>query len=287
MKNIKKIFITLITLVLFVYSSISFIIYTEFTNQYLAVHFLDIGQGDGILIRTPDKRTIIVDGGPDNSLVYKLGEFLPFYERDIDLLILTHPDADHLISFVELLKRYRVHHALITGIADDRPTYQAFLELLAAQRTAVLIAGSVTRIPVGSEVMIEILYPFASLFNQVPEDSNDSSIIFSLHYGEHRFLFTGDASVAVEHALLQAGVVVHADVLKVGHHGSDTSTSQEFLEAVAPSIAVIQVGKDNKFGHPHRRVLDRLDAHSVATFINSLTGDITIQSDGHILRVIP
>ena len=275
------------TLILCVYGSIIFIIYTEFTNPYLAVHFLDIGQGDGILIRTPDKRTIIVDGGPDNSLVYKLGEFLPFYERDIDLLILTHPDADHLISFVELLKRYRVHHALITGIADDRPTYQAFLELLAAQRTAVLIAGSVTRIPVGSEVMIEILYPFASLFNQVPEDSNDSSIIFSLHYGEHQFLFTGDASVAVEHALLQAGVAVQADVLKIGHHGSDTSTSQEFLEAVAPSIAVIQVGKDNKFGHPHRRVLDRLDAHSVATFINSLTGDITIQSDGHILRVIP
>jgi len=254
-------------------------------NKNLRVTFLDIGQGDSALIQTPYSQNILIDGGPGTAILKQLPKFLPFYDKTIDLMILTHPHDDHVGGLVPVIKRYKVKKILYTGVVHAAPDYLAWLEEIRDRNIALTIIDRPQAIILGENLKMEILYPREGLVNKEVENLNNSSIVAKLIYGDNKFLFTGDAEVEIEEELIASSADLSADVIKIGHHGSDTSNTEEFLQAVNPQIAVIQVGKDNDFGHPSLRVLKRLERIGVEYYRNDLEGWVQIISDGQDIAV--
>ncbi len=226
------------------------------------LYFMDVGQGDGAVIVTPSGKRVIVDGGPDLRLLERLGTYLSFFNRRIDLLVLSHPNLDHLASFPEILKRYDVRSVAITGIAYDLPRYTQMLRLIEQQHVPIISPQRTGTVDLGDGVTLRLLWPTTQAMKQGWSDANDSSIVLRVSDGEHSALFTGDMEELAERQMLQAGIDVDADILKVAHHGSRSSSSTGFLLAVSPSLAVISVGKDNSYGHPVPEILRRFsDLH--------------------------
>jgi len=247
-------------------------------GKSLKVDFFDVGQGDAEFIETPRKQQILIDGGPDMSILEKLGRAMPFYDRYIDLVILTHPEADHLNGLIEVLKRYDVGAVITAGIVRDTQEYEEWISLLKEKNTPIFIAKTGGIIDLGNNINVNILYPFENLAGKKLSDSNNNSIVSQLVYGDFEALFTGDIEKSTENKLVSAGINLNADILKIAHHGSKTSTSDTFLRAVSALIAVIEVGKDNSYGHPHQEVLERLKGLNILQ--TGKDGDIKIFSDG-------
>jgi len=254
-------------------------------SKALEVDFLDVGQGDAILIKTPDHQRILIDGGPTSTVVEKLGEHLPFYDKKIDLVILTHPHADHLDGLVEVLKRYEVEKILSTGVTHTTPDYLAWLEEIKKQNVPMEIVVAGQTIDFGSGVKMEFFYPKEDLTGKSMENLNNTSVVSKLIFGQTSFLFTGDAETEVEDELIGGGVNLKADVLKVAHHGSRNATSQNFLEKVQPKFAVISVGADNQFGHPNAMTVKRLENIGAEILRTDKDGDIKIKSDGVEIKI--
>ncbi len=253
-------------------------------SKGLEIDFFDVGQGDSILIKTPEHQRILVDGGPDNKVVTKLGENLPFYDKNIDLVILTHPHADHLTGLIEVLKRYKVKKVLSTGVLHTTSEYIKWLEEIKKQKIPMDIARAGQKINLGEKIKLEILSPADDLTGKKADSLNNTSIVFRLDFGETSFFFTGDAENEEEKQLIKSDNLA-ANVLKVAHHGSKYSTSQNFLEKVKPEIAVISVGKKNTFGHPSELTLERLTKAGVKILRTDKNGDIKIISDGTKIEV--
>lgn len=239
----------------------------------LQVRFLDAGQGDATLLITPTGRTILIDGGPDLSVLEGLGRNLPLAERSIDLLIVTHPDPDHITAFPEVLNRYDVGALMIPPVENDEPRYMTLLRTARERRVPVVIADPKRDIRTADGLTLDFLWPSLPLSFK---DDNDNSVVLRATFATGSILFTGDLGAKAEAALLSSGTDVAADVLKVGHHGSKTSTSEEFLDAVRPRLAVIMVGKDNSFGHPDPRTLGRLAARRIPVRLTSEEGEIAL-----------
>jgi len=254
-------------------------------SKALEVDFLDVGQGDAILIKTPDHERILIDGGPSGAVVNKLGENLPFFDKKIDLIILTHPHADHLDGLIEVLKRYEVKKILSTGVTHTTPDYLAWLEEIKKQNVPMEIAVAGQTIDFGGGVKMEILYPSEGLAGKSVENLNNTSIVAKLIFGQTSFLFTGDAEAEAEENLLAGNFDLRADVLKVAHHGSKSSTSDSFLEKVRPKFAVISVGADNQFGHPNAMTLKRLEKIGAEILRTDEDRDVKFLSDGVELKL--
>lgn len=248
--------------------------------DYLEVDFLDVGQGDAELIQTPFGQNILIDGGPGDKALVSLGRALPWWDRKIDLMILTHPHDDHVTGLIEVLKRYEVKKILYTGVIHTAPNYIAWLETVRDKKIKLTIIDRPQTIELGENCRLEIIYPNKSLLGRTVENLNNSSIIARLVYKENKFLFMGDAEEVVEKELLEQKTDLKADVIKIGHHGSTTSTSEDFLWAVRPVIAVIEVGAENEFGHPNARIIKRLENIGVEILRTDLLGNIRLKSDG-------
>ena len=238
------------------------------------VNFLDVGQGDSILIQTPNNHIILVDGGAETAVLTELNDVLPFLQKKIDLLVLTHPHSDHIEGLVPVIEKYDVESALITGVDYTNSYYDEFLKDLRGE-ARIYFAYAGTDFEFDDGVFVDVLYPFAPIVGEEFENLNNSSIVLRITYGENEILLTGDAESEVETELLESGVPLQSDVMKAGHHGSRTATSSEFLEEVAPSIVVIQCGSDNSFGHPHQETLDNLSGIDV--YRNDLDGRVTLR----------
>lgn len=270
-----------VILVLALLAAIAWFALAGLPDGKLHVWFLDVGQGDAILIRAPDGRQILVDGGPSPAaLLDELGGVLPFWDRSLDLVVLTHGDADHVSGLVPLLERYKVTAAVDGAQPRDRESAEwlaaveaAGIPRVTATRGARLAAGP---------LLLTVLSPGAEA-TQERWSSNDGSLVLRLDYGETSVLLTGDAEDAAEQAMMEAGLPLAADVLKVGHHGSAASTSPAFLAQVAPQVAVISVGAENRFGHPSPEVLARLAG--VQVLRTDKHGRIEVISDGQKLRL--
>ncbi|MBZ9572022.1 MBL fold metallo-hydrolase [Patescibacteria group bacterium] len=249
--------------------------------QFLEVTFFDVGQGDAIFIETPKFHQILIDGGPDSTILEKLGKTLPFYDRSLDLVILTHPEYDHMAGLIEVLKRYKVDFVLWTGVIRDTSEYEEWQKVIRKEGTVIKIAESGQKILWESNPknFIDILYPFEDLAGQEIKRSNDTSIVSRLVFTNNTFLFTGDISKSVEKKMINREIDFNSNILKVAHHGSKTSTSEEFLKKVLPEIAVVQVG-ENKYGHPNSEVLEKLKFFDIKVLRTDLNGDIKIISDG-------
>lgn len=225
----------------------------------LHVSFLDVGQGDAILIQTPNGQDILIDGGPDPQKInLELSEKLPFWDRTIDLVICTQPHADHITGLVEVLQRYRVKQVLESGVSYNSSIYQEWLRLIADKGIEYDIAHARQEIDLGGGVKLEVLNPPESLWEGTSHDVDNNGVVLRLSWGKVSFLFTADIREEIEFELIGQRANLKSTVLKVAHHGSGTSTSPHFLAVVDPEVAVISVGEDNPFGHPSPEVLERL-----------------------------
>ncbi len=250
------------------------------------IHFLDIGQGDAAFIQSPYGHKILVDGGPGIKVLEELSTVLPFYDRKIDLLILTHPDQDHIEGAIEVLKNYHVGQVLFTGIGSNSPFYEAFLGQLKSKSIPFYLAASEEDFRITDHLYLDIIHPIQSLAGDVPSQPNNSSIVFNLIYGPHRVLFTGDIEKEIEDQILESNSDLTAHTLKVAHHGSKTSSTANFLHKVQADYAVIQSELHNRHGHPHDEILDRLQSSGIKTiYRNDLQGRIHFQYDLHSLAV--
>ncbi len=251
----------------------------------LEVDFLDIGQGDAILIKTPYGQNVLIDGGPDNTIIKRLSENLPWWDRTIDLMILTHPHDDHVGGLNDVLKRYRVNKILYTGVVHNSPAYLNWLELIRNSHVPLTIIDRPQAIALGDDCWLEILYPRSSLLGQGVDNLNNSSIVAKLVYREAKFLLTGDIEIEVEQELINSEADLTAQIMKAGHHGSDTSNSEEFLQAVQPNIVVIQAGAENTFGHPSLRAMKRMERTGAKIYRNDLDGTVKLYSDGKKIEI--
>jgi competence protein ComEC len=257
-------------------------------DDKLHVIVLDVGQGDAILIQTPNHQKILIDGGPDPQKInLALSENLPFWDKTIDLVISTQPQADHITGLVEVLQSYKVQQVLEPGVPYDSSIYQRWLELVEERQIKHDIAKAGQEIDMGGGIRIEVLNPPAKVFEGTSSDVDNNGVVLRLSSGKISFLFTADIREEAEFELIGQRADLRSTVLKVAHHGSKTSTSPQLLAAVDPEIAVISVGADNPFGHPSRevveRLIDRLGEDKV--YLTSEDGTIEFITDGETLWV--
>ena len=257
-------------------------------GDVLEVVFVDVGQGDAAYISTPLNRQIVVDGGPGRlDMVRFLGEHMPPGDRTLDLVVLTHPNADHLTGLLETMERYEVGAVLERPVDYDGPVYTAWRELAAEEGALVLEAVPGQRIETGDGVVVQVLGPPSRLLSGTESDVDNASVVVRVSYGEVSFLLTGDMFSEAEAALAAAGRDLESDVLKVGHHGSRTSSSRDFLDAVRPSVAVVSAGAGNRFGHPHAETLEELGRYVSPEMVLKTfeRGDVRFVTDGETLHV--
>lgn len=244
------------------------------------VHFFDVGQGDAALIIGPQREQIVVDGGPNLSLLEHLQRTMPFYDRTIDMLVLSHPHQDHLFAFPEIMKRYTVKNLLITGMDFGLPKYREMLTLAADQNVRIILADPEHDIVFEDGLTLDVIWPHANLLGQ-KGDANNTSVALRVLYGNDSILFTGDMEEPEEREILSAGIDVSANILKVAHHGSRTSSSTGFLMAVKATEAVVSVAAENGYKLPNQDVLDRLRSFGMKTHLTSMSGSLTVTLDGN------
>ena len=256
----------------------------------LKVYFFDVGQGDAIWIEAPNGNQVLIDGGPDNSVIQKLGEVMPFYDKDIDIVVSTHSDADHITGLIDVLERLEIRNIVYSNIIRSSSLYDAWREAVDEEGANVVepVAGKV--IDLGSGVTLTMVHPAESLAGRIMparggsasggEKTNNESVVLMLKYGETEVLLTGDIEAKTERKIILGGADIDADILKVAHHGSKTSTLAEFLYEVSPQVAVIQVGTKNRYGHPTQEVLSRLENFGVKLYRTDVDGGVKVISDG-------
>lgn len=253
----------------------------------LEIDFFDVGQGDAIFIQTPTHHTILIDGGRDTTVSQKIAAELPFTDKTIDLVILTHPDLDHVGGLPDVLRRYRVGTIVSLDVSKDLGAYQAMIDRARADKIPLVsvTAGDTIRFAPGLEMVV--LAPEKEQVRKEirEEDLNNSSIVVKLTYNKRSWLFTGDAEKESEDRMRRSGRALSADVLKLGHHGSRFSSGAAFLQVVGANVAVISAGAKNPYGHPHPEVLERAARQGMAVYRTDRQGDIEMRSDGEFMTI--
>jgi competence protein ComEC len=217
----------------------------------------DVGQGDAMMLETPQGDQVLIDGGPDDSITQELSHVMSLNDKDIDLVIVSHNHADHLTGIVEVLKRYTVHKIWISGAIHTTDTYRKFLEEIKKNQIPTEIVKAGTKVTFHDLAGI-VLFPFEKQTGKLPDNQHDANIVTYWQFGQQSILAMGDAGIEHEQQLLARGLLRRVTILKVGHHGSATSTSAQLLAKTLPKIAVIQVGAHNRYGHPAPATLKRL-----------------------------
>ena len=249
----------------------------------LRVVFADVGQGDMTVITTPAGHRIVVDGGPEPlSATEVLGAELPFWERSVDLIVLTHPHSDHITGLNEILRRFDVDRVLSRRQEFQAPEYTAWTDLVKDEGAEFTEAIPGVKLSFADGATVEVLGPPQMLLLGTESDMDNGSVIVRVEHGDRSFILTGDVFREGEAWLVGSGQRLSGDVLKVAHHGSRTSSSQAFLDAVGPAAAVISVGSENSFGHPNPGVVERLSAvvDGSQLFTTAESGSVTFETDG-------
>ncbi len=251
----------------------------------LKIHFIDVGQGDSSLIITPQRKTILIDGGGSSNSDFDVGKstLIPYIlDRGftkIDIVIISHFDQDHVGAILTLLQELRVRRVYISKQAENSENYEKFLKIISEKNIKVYEVMAGNKIYIEKNLYLDILWPTENLIST--NALNNNAMVFNLHYKKFSMLFTGDIEEASEKEILKLYSknkdLLKANILKVAHHGSKTSSTSEFINVVNPKIAVIGVGKNNKFGHPNENVLERLKQLGCKVFRTDLGGEISIE----------
>jgi competence protein ComEC len=252
----------------------------------LSISFLDIGQGDAIYIEAPNGKQMLVDGGPDKATLLRLKKVMPFFDRSLDVLVVTNPDKDHIGGFIDVLRAYEVALVVEPGTISKTETYKVLTEKIESEKAEKVIARRGQEIVLDSEqgVKLVILFPDRDV---KALSTNDGSIIAKLVYGDTSVMLQGDAPQEMERYVMsleqkEKGDIafLDSDILKVGHHGSYTSSDRSYVEALSPFVAVASLGKDNRYGHPHKETLETFETLGVPLLRTDEEGTITFVSDG-------
>lgn len=289
MKNISFVKIRLSVLALLfggvvIASSVSYYQASVFASSpYLAVHFLDVGQGDAIFVETPDRVQVLIDGGPDGSVIRELGEVMSPFDKTIDLVVATHNDKDHIGGLLDVLARYQVSAIMRTNNQHDTSVAEQFSAGVSEENAVMIAPLAGQRYIIGASTTLTVFSPVGDVQNH---ESNASSLVVKVAYGDTAFFLTGDAPIGIEEYLTMAyPAELQSDVLKLGHHGSRTSTSAGFLASVLPTYAVVSAGGDNSYGHPHAEVLENVAAVESTLLSTADRGRVTFYSDGERIWV--
>ncbi|MFH1472935.1 MAG: ComEC/Rec2 family competence protein [bacterium] len=256
-------------------------VYDRRPSDILSVYFLDVGQGDAIFVDSPQHKRILLDGGANRKVLSELGKILPFADKRIDVIVESHPDKDHIGGLPEVVSRYDVGMFLEPGVDSDNTIDEELHHRLDAKGVPQLIARRGMVLNMGDGVKFLILFP-----NQDVSwwKTNDASIVAKVIYGDQSFLLTGDSPIKTEGILLNLDKsILQSTVLKAGHHGSRTSTSLAYAQAVLPEYAIISAGKDNSYGHPNQEVLDILDKVGTKILSTIESGTIEFRTNGETL----
>ena len=256
------------------------VFYLQASSNQIKVYFFDVGQGDAIMIDFGQGEQALIDGGPNRQILSCLGQALPFNDRKIEHLILTHPDADHLGGFLPVIDRYQIGRLYHTGVEHTSQLYQRFKEKIKEKNidSRIVKVDDLIRPENNPQVKLKIIYPLESTKGEEVSNLNDSSIISLLDTGKIEFLLTGDAEKEVWQELRNK--LPKAEILKISHHGATNGTDEILLEETDPEIAVISVGKKNSYGHPTGSVLALLEQFKIITYRTDQQGTVTISTDG-------
>jgi competence protein ComEC len=246
----------------------------------LDVTMLDVGQGDAILIETPSGQDILVDGGPGAAITRELGDESPWNDRSIDLVVVTHPQADHAMGLLDVLDRYDVHRVIASPHDGDSLVARALVDAARDEGATYDRVSAGTTIDLGDGIVLDVLSPAPGA--PASGNPNNDALVLRLSWHDVSFLLTSDIEAPTERALVERGAPIRSTVLKVAHHGSATSSTRAFLDAVQPEVALISAGADNRYGHPAAGVIDRLDDYA-ATYTTASDGAIHLRTDGHRL----
>jgi competence protein ComEC len=250
-------------------------------HTHLTVAFLNVGQGDAILIESPTGNQMLIDGGRDAALLRELPKIMGPTDRSIDLVLATHPDADHIGGLPDIFERYEVGMYMESGNIGDTATFQTLERDVEKEKAPRVIARRGMRIVLGGGAYADVLFPDRDVSRA---ESNSASAVLRVVYGESEFLLTGDAPISTERTLLSYGVeTLTSDVLKAGHHGSRTSSSEGFLKAVNPMYGVFSRGCENSYGHPHVEVVERFNSLGIPTLDTCTDSTIVFSSNGQTL----
>lgn len=255
---------------------------TSLPDGKLHITFCDVGQGDGAYIRFPDGRDMVVDGGPNNKIIDCLSEVMPFWDRSLDLVLLTHPQKDHLQGLIAVFERYKVGYFVRSQVENTTDGFEKLTELVRTKMVAQKFMGQGEDIIVGSTTL-QFFGPAANVLGaSTMRDLNEYSLVFALRYGDFDVLFTGDATLRDAITSQALGTI---EVLKVPHHGSKTGMNQAFVDWLKPKLSIISVGK-NSYGHPTREILDILESVGARVLRTDQEGNIEIVSGGKNWRVV-
>lgn len=278
----------------------------DVSDHNLHVYVIDVGQGDAILIRTPDGKNILIDGGGGDYILVELGKVLPPWVRQIDVLILTHPHADHFSGLIDVVERYRIGSVWWNPVYQGMPEYGYFVKLVIDLKSSGVMVVNVNEgdFWLESGVKVEVLWPFSgaggeyeikteaetwckkngiSCNSRYDGNLNNDSIVILVEFGAFGVLLTGDAEHEVEAELIRMigmSRLKDVDVLKAGHHCSRTASGIDFLRTVNPEVAVCSCGEGNKFGHPHKEPLDNFEELGIRCFRTDVVGTVHIESNG-------
>ncbi|MEK9159788.1 MAG: ComEC/Rec2 family competence protein [Patescibacteria group bacterium] len=239
------------------------------------LHMLDIGQGDAILLRTESGENILIDGGPGSAVLEELGEVLSPFDRRLDLVILTHPHEDHVAGLVPVLQRFDVGEVMLSAPDYGNEAYEAFMEEIGRRGIPYSFADDEHDFEFG-DLRLDVLFPFEPYTGDSMDNVNNASPVIRASWRDVSILFTGDAEMEVEEALLAAGVDMEADLLKAGHHGSKSSSTLEFLEAVGAEFMLISCAAGNDYGHPHSETLEKAGDLDMEVWRTDLEGRIAV-----------
>ena len=245
---------------------------------YVWVHFIDVGQGDAILVRTADN-AVLIDSGP-RSAESSIIEYLQSLGiTTLDVVVGTHPHADHIGSKQGILNTFEVLEVWMPDVTHTTATFERFIDAIYQNDIEVNLTTAGDRLQAG-QIQMTAIAPGTGGHGNL----NDYSIVLHMQFGQTAFLFTADAELYTENKILAAGTNIRSDVMLVGHHGSRSSSSDAFLDAIRPSIGVVSVGAGNRYGHPHQVVTDRLDERNIEILRTDLLGTVVLVTDGTTVR---
>lgn len=243
-------------------------------DRQLTISFLDVGQGDAIFIETAGSQQILIDGGPDKSVLEELP--IPFYDHSIDAIFLTHPHADHLVGLIEVIKRYQVSIVYITGVVHDTAVYIEFLNIIKEKNIPTVAVKGGDEIDFG-ETKFKVFWPESGLSGQSVDNLNDTSLVLGIEDGDFRALMLGDLEKENQQKMLTGGRLAESyQIIKIAHHGSSDGFLPELFDKLKPKKAVICVGADNQYGHPTASTIEQLQNRNIKILRTDRDGTIKI-----------
>ena len=251
----------------------------EISHRKFTFAMLDIGQGDALFIESPTGTQVLIDGGPPKKILSELSRIMPPLDRSIDAIFITNPDQDHIGGFLDVLKNYKVGKVFEPGTTSDSKVYQNLKTEIKNKNVEEILAKKGMSIDLGGGVILSVIFPDRDVSTW---PTNDGSLVLKLYYEDISIMLTGDASIETEKFILENNKKenLNSTVLKIGHHGSISATSEKFLNVVSPTFALISDGKNNKYGHPNQEILNMLSRFKIKVFRTDEDGTILIKSNG-------